>query len=125
MCFLVNRGGESERPLDVDVATDESSDPARSSCGLDAVGVVDGDGRLDEPTPFTAEAVEAKLRNMAKIESAELVFDGPNKSLPGRLAFSPKQIIYTEGLNNYSKFHMSDAYWCVLCLVFTVLTFNN
>lgn len=95
VCFRVNNGGESEGPLDVDigVATDESSDPARSSCGLDAVGVVDGVGRLDEPTPFATEAVEAKLRNMAKIESAELVFDGPNTSFPGRLTFSPKQAI--------------------------------
>jgi hypothetical protein len=68
---MCGSGGESRVKLDDErgVGTDDvddSSDPAISSCGLEAVGVVDGD-TLCEEEPAVAEE---KLRNIARIESA-------------------------------------------------------
>lgn len=48
---------------------DESSSPATSSCGEDAVGVVDGD-TINEIGKLTPAELEEKFRNIAKIESA-------------------------------------------------------
>lgn len=47
---------------------DDSSSPMLSSCGLDADGVVDGDIIIDDGMCDTL--VDAKFRNMARIESA-------------------------------------------------------
>lgn len=47
---------------------DESSSPILSSCGLDADGVVDGDIIIDDGMCDTF--VDAKFRNIAKMESA-------------------------------------------------------
>jgi hypothetical protein len=54
---------------DIGVGTEEvedSSDPAASSCGLDAVGVVDGEVLCKAEL----DVADEKLRNIAKIESA-------------------------------------------------------
>lgn len=48
---------------------DESSSPATSSCGLDAVGVDDGEITIDDGRLMPALEV-AKFLNMARIESA-------------------------------------------------------
>lgn len=47
----------------------ESSSPATSSCGLDAVGVVDGE-IFKEDDKLTPAELDEKFLNMAKIESA-------------------------------------------------------
>lgn len=82
-------GGESGGPLELEtgVCVEESSDPATSSWGVDAVGVVEGEATITPtpPLPPTAE----KLRNMARIESAELAFFWPSRSFSGLLAASP------------------------------------
>lgn len=48
---------------------DDSSSPTMSSCGLEAVGVVEGESFRDEGKLAPAELAE-KLRNIARIESA-------------------------------------------------------
>lgn len=48
---------------------DDSSSPALSSCGLEADGVVDGDIIIEDGM-CDITLVDAKFRNMAKIESA-------------------------------------------------------
>lgn len=47
----------------------ESSSPATSSWGLDAVGVEEGETRMEDDR-FTPAELEEKFRNMARMESA-------------------------------------------------------
>lgn len=66
--------GLSGAPLENDMGVciedvEDSSSPAMSSCGLEAVGVVEGDTLRDEGRLIPAE-LDEKLRNMARIESA-------------------------------------------------------
>lgn len=77
-CSLLVQGGDSVIPDDEAAVTwyddsDESSEPAISSCGLDAVGDVDADTKFElhsEDGPVLSE----NLRNIAKIESALAAF---------------------------------------------------
>ena len=74
--------GLSGAPLENDTGdVDDSSSPAISSCGDDAVGVVDGDTFSDGGKFTPAELVE-KFRNIARIESALAGFCLPAKRLP-------------------------------------------
>uniref|UniRef100_A0A8D8FG36 (northern house mosquito) hypothetical protein n=1 Tax=Culex pipiens TaxID=7175 RepID=A0A8D8FG36_CULPI len=61
---------------------DESSSPATSSCGLDAVGVDDGEITIDDGRLIPALDV-AKFLNMARIESALDTFGRARWRWPG------------------------------------------
>lgn len=117
VCFLLKKGGESGGPLllDTGVWLEESSEPATSSCGEEAVGVVDGD-MPPTPTPPTP----VKLRNMASIESAELALVGPRESRWGRFTSSTVKIScqWEFHKKNYNKSTEFDWVNCVKYLYF-------
>lgn len=112
VCFLLKKGGESGGPLllDTGVWLEESSEPATSSCGEEAVGVVEGD-MPPTPTPPTP----VKLRNMASIESAELALVGPKDSRWGRFTSSTVKISsqWEFHKQNYNKSTEFDWVNCV------------
>ena len=82
MVFFVKSGGESAMPLEDErgVFVELSSLPATSSRGVEPVGVVEGETADAPVTP-------GKLRNIARIESAEAVF------LPFRPSPVPTKLI--------------------------------
>lgn len=80
--------GLSGAPLENDIGVcmdevEESSSPGISSCGLHAVGVLDGVTFRDEET-FVPVVFDEKFRNIASMESALAGFWRPG-SLPWRL----------------------------------------
>jgi hypothetical protein len=96
---------------------EDSSDPAASSCGLDAVGVVDGEVLcMAEP-----EVVDEKLRNIAKIESALGFLTGLplcwNKRLGRRLISSSVTVCTPPPRGrDASRLDMESLPWLLLVL---------
>jgi hypothetical protein len=115
-------GGESSVKLEDDIGVgmdevEDSSDPAASSWGLDAVGVVDGEA-LCMAGP---EVADEKLRNIAKIESALGFLSGfplcCNNRLGRRLASSSVTVCppMPRG-RDASRLDMESLPWLLLVL---------